>query len=434
MGKKKQLRPYKYEVGDTYQVNAKDGVTFTIKDRKISYNEKSKLQYKEYLCECNNCHYESWHTEKYIVASVNNNHLRGNGCKMCGNIGGKNRKFENVISKTDPWAVSFFKVDDDANRYTAHSHAKTFFICPYCGHEKYMEVREVIKNKQVSCPMCGDGYSYPNKYAYALFSRLPVEDLKREYNDNWTEDCRYDISFYYMGRHYLVEMDGAFHYYEKGYKKDLDLIRKQDNKKNELAEENGCILIRIDSRKSELEYLKNNIINSDLGAVFDFSNIDWDEIDKECIKTTVISVCEYYRNITQDLNQIAERFGLNSCTVRNYLKRCTDLGLIDYKTESEIKEINVQKVADLKNANPKISIREMCNILEKHDTTVRNYYSEAVKRGLIIDGRSPREIHEAEIQDIIRNNPNRTKTELCKLANCCLSTLNNNIEKMTAIA
>ena len=436
MGKAKQLKPYKYEIGDTYTVKGScgDGNTYKICDRRISYNEEHKLQYKEYLCECNRCHSKYWHTEKYIIASVNNKHLTGFGCKDCGNTSGAFRTYENTIDKTDPWAIELFKDKSEASKYTRNSHKKTWFVCPYCGNDKYMEVREMIKNHRVSCQYCGDGYSYPNKFAFALCSRLPVEDLKREYIDSWTENLRYDISFYYFGKHYLIEMDGAFHYYEKKYSKNLDVVKIRDERKDVLASNNNCILFRIDSRESTCEYLKKKILNSGIADLFDLSKIDWLEIDKECITALMVDVCLFYNETNKTAREIANKYSLSESTDIRYLKRGSDIGITDYRTVHEIKQENLKKVIKLKKDNPKLSHKEIAEMLGINISSVDNYLKEASRNGLLDIPTDARDIRGLEIQDIIRNNPELNKTELCKLANCCLATLNNHIKKMSTCA
>ena len=47
-----------------------------------------------------------------------------------------------------------------------------------------------------------------------------------------------------------------------------------------MAKEHNIIVIRIDCKKSEKDYIKNNIIDSCLNDLFDLSNIDWDLCNK----------------------------------------------------------------------------------------------------------------------------------------------------------
>ena len=76
-------------------------------------------------------------------------------------------------------------------------------------------------------------------------------------------------------------MDGGLGHGNKTFKtneKDVDGL-KRDKEKNILASNHNIIMIRIDCKESNLNYIKNNIINSQLSVLFNLKNVDWNHID-----------------------------------------------------------------------------------------------------------------------------------------------------------
>ena len=59
-----------------------------------------------------------------------------------------------------------------------------------------------------------DGFSYPNKISRQVFTKLPVQNLKFEYQDTWTDKKIYDVCFEYNNKKYIVEIDGEQHFYD----------------------------------------------------------------------------------------------------------------------------------------------------------------------------------------------------------------------------
>jgi len=90
-----------------------------------------------------------------------------------------NREKENItcnqcisISITHPEFIVFFADKKDTLRYSAHSNKKIHMICPVCGHKKEMYISNLIR-QGFSCPRCGDGISYPEKFFFNFFKTTP---------------------------------------------------------------------------------------------------------------------------------------------------------------------------------------------------------------------------------------------------------------------
>ena len=96
----------------------------------------------------------------------------------------------------------------------------------------------------------------------------------------------YDFYFVKDGKGYVVEMDGGFHNNNNNMNGKTAKEQKQIDKiKDRLAVEHGIKVIRIECESSELAYMKDKVINSELSELFDFSQIDFNE--KEIVNNVV---------------------------------------------------------------------------------------------------------------------------------------------------
>lgn len=106
--------------------------------------------------------------------------------------------------------------------------------------------------------------------------------------------------------------------------------------KKELAKENGIEhYVVIDCRYSELEWIKNSILNSKLVDMLNLSKIDWLKCEEFALKNIVREVCDYWNNKEEweTTTTIAENneWGIRSViTVIKYLKKGTILGWCNY--------------------------------------------------------------------------------------------------------
>ena len=111
----------------------------------------------------------------------------------------------------------------------------------------------------------------------------------------------YDMYFEINQEKYIVEMDGAIgHGHEQASKKYHRRTPEEslriDKLKEEIAEECGCKVIRIDAIVSDLDYLKVNIYKSELNNLFDLSIIDWQKVFEYTCTNLVKQVCDYKKN------------------------------------------------------------------------------------------------------------------------------------------
>lgn len=137
----------------------------------------------------------------------------------------------------------------------------------------------------------------------------------------------------------FIEMDGEQHDINKVHgiwASRKENIITNDQNKNELASEIGIPLVRIDCYKSDVMYIKSNILNSDLSKILDLSVIDWNKVGDFCYGNFVKNVCEYWENnpgITT--SEMAKIFHVSQKTISTYLNKGNMFGWCNFKGKEE---------------------------------------------------------------------------------------------------
>ena len=299
----------------------------TILDKPVKSTDKIRVH-------CDVCS-GTYITTKYNIMANTQYKQERKGCPIC--AGRLVVKGINDVATTNPETIPYFQNIEDAYKYTRTSTKKVWFVCPDCGCKKFQDIGSfvLLKNK---CSICSDGISYPNKFARALLSKLPLDKWCCEYHTPWLGSLSFDNYFEYKGKPYALEMDGRQHK-EPILSWDCGDTIAFDARKNKLAKEHGVTLIRIDCFESDRDYIAKNIQKSLLGELFDLSKIDWKECDLIACKSLLIEVCKYYNEVTIDTGEIAKHFDLNRCTVVVYLKKGHELGLCDFTYELARKRV-----------------------------------------------------------------------------------------------
>ena len=268
----------------------------------------------------------------HIWLSTPNDILKGYGCPYCS--GQKVLRGFNDMWTTRPDIASLLKNPEDGYVYTKASCKKVYFVCPNCGYEMYKPINYVF-NKGLGCPICSDGVSYPNKFARELLKQLPVKNCVYEYRQDWTKSYRYDNYFEYNNNRYILEMDGGFHYNDVASFNSLaNNVLAVDMIKTNLANQNGIKVIRIDCKKSDCDYIKNNILCSELSNIFNLSGIDWDLCDKSAHNSLLKQSCDLYASGITDLEKIADLLHIHKSTVYKYIKAGTKYGWCNYDAKT----------------------------------------------------------------------------------------------------
>lgn len=332
---------FKIELGTIFKDKKRD---LTVIDRRNIKDSNGKVR-KFYKYRCNKCGFECG--EHYKNGEYKEEHwineghlLRGAGCICC-----ENKiivpDINSIVAKEEThWMIQYFKGGyDEAKMYSRGSNKKINFICPDCGiiKDKELHIYSVFNNKSIGCS-CGDGFTYPNKFMFNLLEQLDI-NFETEYNPDWIKPKKYD--FYIESLNLIIEMDGGLGHGKKTHSKSnktveetLDIDIYKDNK----AKEHGIEVIRIDADESDMEYLKNEILESKLLDIFDLKNIDWLKCEEFALKNIVKEVCEYWKNKKYDETTIdlACIFKLNRATIIDYLKKGTKLKWCEYNAKEEM--------------------------------------------------------------------------------------------------
>lgn len=254
-----------------------------------------------------------------------NSLIRGDSyCRICH---GSRRPISgyNDIATTHPQYLVYFKNIEDAKNNMFGTSKKVEMKCPICNHERIFKINS-LTNKGFSCPKCGDGFSYPNKFMMGLLLQLDI-DFNREVKFEWSQNKIYD----FVIGNTIIEMDGGFH-------KGSSFMSKEDAKANDdlkdyLAISNGYNIIRIDCMKSNFEYIKSNILDSKITEIINLKNVDWDELEKSLINENYVKkVAEIFnKNVGKiNMSDMAKLANLNPSTFCTLLKKASKVGLSNY--------------------------------------------------------------------------------------------------------
>lgn len=281
----------------------------------------------------------------------------------------------NSIVVTDKWMIPFFQGGyDEAKKYRRTFTKKINPVCPHCGTVSNTKtpIYNIYQHKKMSCKYCGDGIPYPERFLHSLLFVLNIEYISQfsKVNVEWCKDYRYDFYFEQEDVKYIIEVHGEQHYNKsKGNWKDLESIQTNDDNKrilaikNDIKDENYIV---IDCRKSDFNYIKTNILKSNLSKIFDLENIDWLKVEEMTLKNIVKVVCNLYNEGLTNL-EITKKTGLCDVSVRNYLKKGNMIGWCDYDSKEYHKSIS-KPIAIYKDGvllNTYSSIAKLCKTSEQ---------------------------------------------------------------------
>lgn len=339
------IREFKYDIGHL-NVGRFQGIIL----RKFREDGLKKYEYQ-----CDICGYVGIKPEWSLI--------KGNGCPCCCNQ--IVVKGINDIPTTDPWMVGFFQGGyEEASQYTKSSGKRIIPKCPDCGRikDRSVTINNLYKTHGISC-VCKDGISFANKFIFGLMEQLlehdEIKSFQREFH---LYNKIYDMQFISNNDiQYLIEMDGGLNHGQ--------VISKHPNKnekfkfvscklfvndmvKDQIAENFNYKLIRIDCYKTDFEYIRTNILNSELADVVNLSMVNWKTVRELCSTNLLKAVCDYKQEHHEiSTKECAEIFNISDTTVREYWKYGSKLGWCTYNPKIEPKMI-INKKEYFYNANP----------------------------------------------------------------------------------
>lgn len=292
--------------------------------------------------------------------TISHRTTRNTGCPYCSNT--KLLAGFNDMWTTNPKLASLLLYPEDGYKFMQNSHSRTDWQCPTCNEIVLNKDIRAVNNFGLSCPNCSDGFTLPEKIVYFLLKQLNIK-FESEKVFNWSDGKRYD--FFIPSNNILIETHGGQHS-GKGFSnvggRTLKEEQENDKIKYEMAIKNNINkYIVIDARYSDFEYIKSNIVKSQLVELFDLTRIDWIKIEKQSASTIVKEVCDIWNSGLKILKQISETSNLSRSTVSRYLKQGSKLGWCDYSIETSSDHIKRKIVRISPNGS---DVVEYCSISE----------------------------------------------------------------------
>lgn len=279
--------------------------------------------------ECDGCY-----NHIFIPYFSYNHYVDNNNCYYCNKCVKNNKQRWRNISETHPELINYFVNKEDAITYSHGSNKNVNLKCPECGYIQNMKICNFI-NRGFSCQRCGDGISYPEKFIMSLFIQLNIEFIFQlsKKNFKWCQDYRYD--FYIPDINCIVEVQGGQHFKESKRGRNLQKEQENDVIKERLAKENNINqYICIDCRNSNIDWIKQSILKSDLLELIDFKfekdNINWIECHKYACNSFVKKASEMWNNGLTNTLEIAKELKVSQGTAIKYLKDGAKLKYTSY--------------------------------------------------------------------------------------------------------
>lgn len=339
----KRTCKFKIDIGTRFKDEKRDITVIDREYRENPYNKGKFLKYYKY--KCNVC---GW-TEGWIDEG---NLKKKTGCSCC--CGRITVEGINDIPTTAPWMIPYFQGGyDEAKLYTKNGGGnpnnrggKIFAICQDCGRikDKKINIYNIYNRHHVGCS-CSDKISYGEKFMFNILEQTGI-DFQTQLNKTtfkWCLNFKYDFYFKLNDEQYICEVNGLQHYEENSkhskFKRTLLEEQENDELKKLLALSNGIKeenYIVIDCRKSELDWIKQNILNSKLSELFDLKSIDWNKAEEFTLSNLIKIICKYKKENPQlSTTEIGLLKHINRGVVKEYLKKGSQVNWCEYNAKEE---------------------------------------------------------------------------------------------------
>ena len=255
-------------------------------------------------------------------------------CPVC--RGDKIKIGYNDMWTTDPEKARLLLNPEDGHKYMKSANKpKLKFKCPYCGTIIKKTPNEFDRDCGLYCPKCSESISYPNKYMFCLLQQLKI-DFESEVSFNWSNGRKYD--FYIRAKNTIIEMHGIQHYEEIGFSRcgarTLKEEQENDILKELIAKENGIEnYIVIDCKKTNYNYITNNVLNSKLKDIINLTNLDFNLLKQESENPHVKLVSDLWNSGIHDIGELKKLTKIKRGRIYTLLNRAKEIGLCDYNSE-----------------------------------------------------------------------------------------------------
>lgn len=253
------------------------------------------------------------------------------------------------------------------------------WICQKCG-KIFIEtpLRMVSQHRSCTCPNCSKKrYSYPEMIMYYLLKTQNIDFIIHK-RFEWSHNKEYD--FYLPKEKCIIETHGEQHYEDRSRWASYSLkkqIEIDDYKKRIALEKSEFVkkYIIIDCRISTLNYIKNNIEESELSNIINFKKVDWKLIGKlileHCINGYNNEIINIWNSGIYCLREISRMvnvspFAIKCCLIRNQ-------NLLNAKIEDKLRPLSVEVIKDGTVLKEYDSVKELTKNSEKDFKTKFNH-------------------------------------------------------------
>lgn len=233
------------------------------------------------------------------------------------------------VASVRPDLIPLFKDATLPYSISAGSGKKVTLVCQECGLEVSRRTADLV-HRGFHCPICYGGYSYPSRMVASTLLSLGI-NFTTEAVFPWAGKYRYD--FYIESAKAIIEVNGEQHYKRCNGWTDLDKVRDSDADKIRLAINNGIEwYFVIPALCSDQLYLKKQIVDSGILQVLQGKITEpvWDEVFKKANDGIASEVLSMWNKGERSTSRIADVLGIDSATVRSYLKTYAHLGFCTY--------------------------------------------------------------------------------------------------------
>ena len=263
-------------------------------------------------------------------------------------------KVTHYLDEDFPNLVEYF-IDKSLVHKSSLSKTKVEVICPCCKKIHLRTIRTIYSCGNTYCSMCNDNYSFPERFMSAVLDNLNIK-YKYQFTDSWTEQYKYDFLIFIGDMYYIVELDGGLgHGHDRGLdRRTSEETKEIDNIKDDLACKNNYRVIRINcdyENENRFEFIKNNIINSELSNFIDFSSVNWNMCFQQACSSRYSKALKFYKSGCKYLDDISKEVGLASATIKKFLLHMMEVGIIQCEPlyrSNPIPNLPVPVIADKK--------------------------------------------------------------------------------------
>lgn len=308
----------------------------------------------------------------------------GSGCPVCANdtvmVG------VNDLCTTHPEIAKLLANFEDGRNVTYGTTKKLKWICPDCGKLRNDTPKNII-NFGVRCINCSDHISFPNKVVYNLLWQIEADFFSEKSFDYSVNENGNKViyDFYIPSKNIIIEVHGAQHYVRQIHNDARTVQEEQENDKYKMnlaitngIEENKYIVI--DACCTDFDYIKSNIIDSNLSKYYDLSAVDWSKVFEDSLHSIVLKASSLW-NEGYKTCEIAEKLHKSVSCIISLLKQGNKIGECNYTPELSNRirdESRMKIILCIEDMSTYFGARECGNhIGKKRETVIKNLSPES---------------------------------------------------------